>query len=42
MFGPELFVSKRNPGTKIEKSVKERSSIDQPNLGYIPWAGSKP
>jgi hypothetical protein len=42
MFDPELFLSKRNVGTKMEQRLKERLSNDLPNLGPIPWVGTKP
>lgn len=32
-FDPELFLSKRNVGTKIEQRLNERPSSDQPSLG---------
>ena len=39
-FVPELFLSKRTAGTKIEKRLRERRSNDLPNLrsaqGEIP------
>jgi hypothetical protein len=37
----ELFLSKRTAGTKMEKSIWERRSSDQPNLGSIARGGSK-
>jgi hypothetical protein len=37
IFGPELFLSKGNAGTKMEKRLKER-----PNLGSIPGRSTKP
>ena len=40
-FYPTLFVSKRNAGTKMEQRLKERPSSDWPNLGSIPWVGTK-
>ena len=36
-FDPELFLSKRNAGTKMEQRLKERPSRDGPNLGST-WA----
>jgi hypothetical protein len=41
-FEPELFLSKRNAGTKMEQRLKERLAIYWPNLGSIPWAGIIP
>ena len=38
---PELFLTKRTAGTKIEKRPWERRSSDQPNLGFISRGGSK-
>jgi hypothetical protein len=38
---PDLFLSKRTTGTKIEKRVKERQSDGQPNLGSISWWATK-
>ena len=38
---PELFLSKRTRGSKMEKRLKERWSNDQPNLGSISWEGTK-
>jgi hypothetical protein len=38
---PELFLSKRITGTKIEKRQKERRSSDWPKLGSISRGGSK-
>jgi hypothetical protein len=32
---PELFLSKRTAGTKMEKRLRERRSSDQSNLGSI-------
>jgi hypothetical protein len=29
---PELFLSERTAGTKVERRLKERQSNDQPNL----------
>ena len=34
---PELFLSKRTAGTKMEKRLKERWFNVQPNLGSISW-----
>jgi hypothetical protein len=34
---PELFLSKRTTGTKMEKRLKERQSNDWPKLGSISW-----
>jgi hypothetical protein len=39
---PELFLSKRNAGTKMEHRLKEWPTNDWPNMGSIPWAGTKP
>ena len=39
-FDPELFLSKRTAGTKMEKRLKERKSSDLPNLGPISRGGS--
>jgi hypothetical protein len=36
---PELFLSKRTAGTKIEKRLKERWSNDWPDLRSISWGG---
>jgi hypothetical protein len=41
-FDPELFLSKGNTRTRLEQRLKEKPSSDQPNLGSIPWAGTKP
>jgi hypothetical protein len=41
IFDTELFLSKRNAGTTMEQRLKKRASSDQPNLGSIPWAGTK-
>jgi hypothetical protein len=38
---PELFLSKRIAGTKMEMILKERRSSDQPNLESISRGGSK-
>ena len=38
---PELFLSKRTAGTKMEKRLRERRSSDQPKLGSISKGGSK-
>jgi hypothetical protein len=38
---PELFLSKRTPGTKMEKIPMERKSSDHPNLEFISRAGPK-
>lgn len=35
----ELFLSKRNSGTKKENTLKERLSGDQPKLGIISCGG---
>jgi hypothetical protein len=40
-FDTELFLSKRNSGSKLEQRLKERPSCDQPNLGPIPWVATK-
>jgi hypothetical protein len=42
IFDPELFLSKRNTGTKMEQRLKERAPHDWFNLGSIPWVGTKP
>jgi len=40
---PELFLSKRTSGTKMEKNLRERRSCDlPPNLGSILRGGPKP
>jgi hypothetical protein len=39
---PELFLSKRTAGTKMEKRLKERLSSHQPNLGSISWGTPRP
>jgi hypothetical protein len=38
---PELSLSKRTAGTKMEKRLRERWSSDQPNLGSISRGGFK-
>jgi hypothetical protein len=38
---PELFLSKKPAGTKMEKRLRERRSSDQPNLGSISRGGYK-
>ena len=38
---PELFLSKRNSGTKMEKRGRERRPSDQLNLDSISREGSK-
>ena len=38
---PELFLSKRTAKTKMEKSLRERRSSDQPKLASISRRGSK-
>ena len=38
---PELFLSKRTAGTKVEKRLRKRRSSDWPNLGSISRGGSK-
>ena len=38
---PELFLSKRTAGTKMEKRLKERWSNDMLNLGSILQEGTK-
>jgi hypothetical protein len=38
---PELFLSKRTSGIKVEKSLRERRSNDGPKLGSISRGGSK-
>ena len=38
---PELFLSKRTAGTKMEKRLRERRSSDWPKLGSISKGGSK-
>jgi hypothetical protein len=40
-FDPKLFFFKRNAGTKMEQRIKEWPNNDRPNLGSIPWAGTK-
>ena len=41
MSDPELLLSKRTVGTKMEKRLKERESNDQLNLGSISWKVTK-
>ena len=41
-FDPELSLSERNTGTKMEQRLKEWWTRDWPNLRSIPWAGTKP
>jgi hypothetical protein len=36
---PELSLSKRTAGTKMEKRLRERRSSDWPNLGSISMEG---
>ena len=38
---PELFLSERTAGTKMEKSMRERRSSDRAKLGSISREGSK-
>jgi hypothetical protein len=38
---PELFLSKRTAGSKMEKRWRERRFSDRPNLGSISRGGSK-
>jgi hypothetical protein len=38
---PELFLSKRTTGIKMEKRLRERRSSDWPELGSISRVGSK-
>jgi hypothetical protein len=38
---PELTLSKRTAGTKVEKRVRKRSSSDKSKLGSSSWGGSK-
>jgi hypothetical protein len=38
---PELFLSKRTAGTKMEKILRERRSSDRHKLGSISRGGSK-
>ena len=38
---PELFLSKRTAGAKMEKRLRERSSSARPNLRPISGGGSK-
>jgi hypothetical protein len=40
-FDPEVFLSKRTGGTKIEKSLRERSSSDRAKLGSSSRRGTK-
>jgi hypothetical protein len=40
-FDPELFMSKRTAGTKMEKRLRERRFSDQPNLESISRGSSK-
>jgi hypothetical protein len=37
---PELFLSKRTSGTKMEKRLRERQSSDWYNFGYMLRGGS--
>jgi hypothetical protein len=39
--GPELFLSKRITGTKMDKRPRERQSSDWLNLGSLSWRVSK-
>jgi hypothetical protein len=39
---PELFLSKRTPGTKMEKRLRKRSSSEGPNLGSISREALRP
>jgi hypothetical protein len=41
IFDPELLVSKRNAGRKMEHRLKEASSSDWFKFGSIPFAGIK-
>jgi hypothetical protein len=36
---PELFMSKRTTGTKMEKRLKKKQSNNWTNLGSIPCVG---
>jgi hypothetical protein len=38
---PELFLSERTAGSKMEKRLRERWSNDRPDLGSISWGGTK-
>jgi hypothetical protein len=38
----KLFLSKRKAGAKIEQRLKEWLTSNLPNLGFIPWVGTKP
>ena len=40
-FDPKLSVSKRNTGKKMERRLNKCPTSDQPNLGSIPWTGTK-
>jgi hypothetical protein len=38
---PELFLSKKTAGTKLEKRLREKKSNNWPNLGSSSRGGSK-
>ena len=38
---PDLFLSKRTAGTKMEKKLRQTKSIDRPKMVSISWGGVK-
>ena len=41
IFDPELFLFEGTAGTKLEKNMRERRSMDKPKLGSISRGGKE-